>query len=256
MKPSRPLLFLVLFLLAAPAALPQADSLFYRATDAYNEGAYQQAVDNYQQILESDQHSAALYYNLGNAYYKLGQIAPSIYYYEKALLLKPGDPEIRNNLAFARNMTLDAIQPLPETQISRWYNGLLYRFSIDQWAYMGIVCMFLFVMAYLAFYRLYQPNQKRIALISSLLFLGLCIVTTALAYLQRLEYRADQPAIIFAGEVTVRSEPNRGASEAFKLHEGTRVQVRDSLADWRKILLADGQSGWMPAEDLKLLKKF
>ena len=93
----------------------QTEALFNRATDAYNEGNYQQAIEVYNQILDKGEHSAALYFNLGNSYYKLNQIAPSIYYYEKALLLSPNDPEIKTNLSYAQNMTLDAIEVLPET---------------------------------------------------------------------------------------------------------------------------------------------
>ena len=111
------LLSVVIFLFGL-VAFGQNETLFNQATEAYNEGAYQKAVDNYLEILDNGQHSAELYYNLGNSYYKLNQIAPSIYYYEKALLLRPNDEEIKNNLAYANNMTLDAIETLPETGLS------------------------------------------------------------------------------------------------------------------------------------------
>lgn len=256
MKALRPLLPLVLILWTAPVLRAQSDSLFHKATDAYNEGAFQQAADHYLEILENGRHSAALYYNLGNTYYKMGQIAPSIYYYEKGLLLSPGDPEILNNLAYAENMTLDAIQPLPRTDISRFYQRILNLLHTDQWAYAGIAFMILFVLGFLAFYQLRSPNQKRIALIAGLVFLALSIFSTSMAYLQYQAYLQDQPAIVFRQEVSVRAEPNPGAPEAFRLHEGTKVQVRDSLGDWRKILLADGQTGWMPVDDMRLLKDF
>ncbi|MBT8264093.1 MAG: tetratricopeptide repeat protein, partial [Muriicola sp.] len=91
----------------------QNNALFENATTAYNKGNYEAAIQNYLEILENGEHSAILYYNLGNAYYKLNKIGPSIYYYEKALLLDPNDTEIKQNLAFAQNMTIDAIEPLP-----------------------------------------------------------------------------------------------------------------------------------------------
>lgn len=244
----------LLLIFRLPAQEPA--TLFEKATDAYNEGAFEKAVAYYEEILDQDQHSAALYYNLGNAHYKLGEIAPSIYYYEKALLLKPGDTEILNNLGFARNMTLDAIQPLPQTDIARIYQGTLSLLGTDGWAYLGIAFMLLFVLGYLAFYLLRSPNSKRVALVASLAFLFLCIFSTGMSYLSYREYRADQPAIVFAGEVTVRSEPNQRSQEAFKLHEGTKVQLQDSLAGWRNIRLADGQTGWIPAETLRALKDF
>ena len=105
----------IFILLLSLSASAQQNALFDSATKAYNAGEYQSAVDIYLEILESGKHSPELYYNLGNAYYKLNQIAPSIYYYEKALLLKPNDVEIKNNLGYAQNMTLDAIDTMPET---------------------------------------------------------------------------------------------------------------------------------------------
>ena len=83
----------------------QNQALFEKANTLYNEGKYAEAIDNYITILETEKHSADIYYNLANAHYKLNNIAPSIYYYEKALLLDPNDSEINNNIAFAKNMT-------------------------------------------------------------------------------------------------------------------------------------------------------
>lgn len=125
------------------------NDFFEQANDHYNEGQYEEAVALYLRILESDRHSAALYYNLGNAYYKLNRIAPSIYYYEKALLLAPDDEDIRNNLLFAQKMTIDAIETLPQTAISRLAEKVVGRFSYHIWAVFSIVCMFLFVIGFL-----------------------------------------------------------------------------------------------------------
>ncbi|MFZ9002794.1 MAG: tetratricopeptide repeat protein [Robiginitalea sp.] len=234
----------------------QEDSLFNKATAAYNQGNYDDAVSYYEEILEGGEHSAAVYFNLGNAHYKKNQIAPSIYYYEKALLLDADDPEIQNNLRFARNMTLDAISPLPQTDLQRYYRDLLFTLSMDVWAYAGIFFVLAFVVAYLLFLGSNTPNRKRIGLISSLVSLLLAVVCTALSYLQYQAYRKDQPAIIFASEIPVRSEPNERSTPAFLLHEGTRVQVLDSLDQWRKIELADGQNGWVPSDSMRLLKDF
>lgn len=249
-------LFALLWLLPAHPARAQSDILFEQATTAYNDGDFHKAISIYEEILSENQHSAALYFNLGNAHYKLGEIAPSIYYYEKALLLDPNDPEIRNNLGFARNMTLDAIQPLPETDLKRLYDKLIFFFSQDTWAYLGVGFMLLFVAGYLLFMALQLPNQKRVALIGGAAALFLSLASTAMAYLQYRAYRADRPAIVFDEVVAARSEPNPRSTEAFVLHEGTKVQLLDTLDTWQKVELADGQTGWMPRNSLKPLKDF
>jgi len=250
------IILLVLTLSIGVQAAAQDNPLFDKATEAYNKGRYDEAISYYEQILESGRHSAAVYFNLGNSYYKKNEIAPSIYYYEKALLLEPGDPETRNNLRFAQNMTLDAITPLPQTDLQRLYRRLIFALSLDGWAYAGIFFVLLFVGAYLFFLGSDTPNRKRIGLITSLTSLMLAVVCTTLSYLQYRAYRKDQPAIVFAREVPVRSEPNERSTSAFLLHEGTKVQVLDSLNEWRKIQLADGQNGWIAAESIRLLKDF
>lgn len=250
------IIVLVLTLSCGVGITAQENPLFNRATEAYNQGRYDEAISYYEQILESGRHSAALYFNLGNSHYKKNEIAPSIYYYEKALLLDPGDPEIQNNLQFARNMTLDAITPLPQTDLQRFYKRLVFALSLDGWAYAGIFFVLLFVGAYLFFLGSNTPNKKRLGLITSLGSLMLAVVCTTLSYLQYRANRKDQPAIIFAREIPVRSEPNERSTAAFLLHEGTKVQVLDSLEQWRKIELADGQNGWITAESIRLLKDF
>ncbi len=234
----------------------QTEALFNRATDAYNEGDYQQAISLYDEILEKGEHSAALYFNLGNSYYKLNQIAPSIYYYEKALLLQPEDSEIKSNLAYAQNMTLDAIEVLPETGLAKIYQRITGRMSFDQWAYTSVVFLILFVLGYLLFYFLSYATHKRIALISSLTFLMVSLVSVLFAFMQFTQFKAEQPAIVFSEVVSVKSEPNNRSGEAFILHEGTKVNVLEQLNDYKKIQLVDGKVGWISAEEIKLLKDF
>ena len=234
----------------------QSEALFNRAATAYNDGDYEKAVEVYEDILERGDHSASLYYNLGNSYYKLNQIAPSIYYYEKALLLDPDDSEIKNNLAYAQNMTLDAIEVLPETGLSKIYASITGRWSFDQWAYFAVAFMILFVLCYIAFYYFRYETKKRFAFFGSLLFLFLSVSSLVFAFMQYADFMAEQPAIVFSEEAAVKAEPNNRSTEAFVLHEGTKVNVLDELNDYRKIQLVDGKTGWIPAGAIKLLKDF
>jgi uncharacterized protein YgiM (DUF1202 family) len=63
----------------------------------------------------------------------------------------------------------------------------------------------------------------------------------------------DRPAIVFAKEAQIKSEPNLRSTEAFKLHEGTKVQILDTVQNWKKIKLADGKIGWIVNDDIKAL---
>ena len=234
----------------------QSERDFTKATEAYNAGDFNKAIEYYNAILEDGQHSAALYFNLGNSYYKLNEIASSIYYYEKALLLKPNDPEILNNLGYAQNMALDAIDTVPETGLSKIYKMATNRLSFDQWAYVGVFFMFLFVVLYILFYYFQYSSRKRWSFIGSFIALFIAVVALVFAYVQYNDFKKDQPAIVFADEVGIHSEPNTKSEEVFVLHAGTKVNVLDELDDWKKIRIADGKTGWIPRENIKLLKDF
>jgi SH3-like domain-containing protein len=81
-------------------------------------------------------------------------------------------------------------------------------------------------------------------------------VSISFAYLQYDSFKSDNPAIVFEREVAVTSEPNQRSERIFTLHEGTKVNVIEELNDWMKIKIADGQTGWLQSENLKLLKVF
>ncbi len=249
-------IFSILIFILSFSVFSQNNDLFEKATAAYNASEYEQAITYYSKILENGQHSANLYFNLGNAHYKLNEIAPSIYYYEKALLLKPGDSEILNNLGYAQNMTIDTVKTVPVNTLSEVYSKIVSLFTFDQWAYLAIAFMILFVLLYIAFYTFSYASQKRISFIASILSIFLSIISVVFGFMAYTDYNNDQPAIIFVDEVRVKSEPNSKSQEVFRLHEGTKVQVLDELNSWKKIEIADGQTGWLDAQEIKLLKDF
>ena len=234
----------------------QSEELFKKGVAAYNDGKYSEAIGFYEDVIKSGVHSEAVYFNLGNCYYKLNQTAPSIYYYEKALLLDPDDVEIKNNLAFAKQMTLDAIEEMPQTGLARLSQNISNAMSYEQWGMGSIVFIFLAVFSFILYYFLSYSNYKRVALISSMVSVLLGMLFFAFAYSGQQSYYSDQPAIVFAEEITVRSEPNRRSEPVFELHEGTKVQVLDQLEDWQKIQLVNGQEGWLRETDIRLLKDF
>lgn len=244
--------YIVMFLLST-LSMAQNETLFEQANTLYNDGNYVEAIDRYKSILNNGEHSAALYFNLGNAYYKLNNIAPSIYYYEKALQLAPNDKDILNNIAFARNMTIDEIDTIPEVGFSKFVNNLTNVMSFDAWAKIAVGLVIVFVILFLSYYFSYATLKKRIAFVVSLAAISLACVSLVLAFHKYNLEKNDKPAIVFAKEAQIKSEPNLRSAEAFKLHEGTKVQVLDTVNNWKKIKLADGKTGWIVSDDIKAL---
>src|SRR5690554_2459154 len=175
MKMMKKLLYLSILLFSI-LSFGQNDKLFDQGKELYKNGKYQQAINSWMQILENGQSSSELYFNLANAQYKLNQIGPSIYYYEKALQLSPNDSDIKTNLAFAENARIDAIEPLPQSVFTKWYNNIADIFTYDGWAILAVGFSIVFVTLFLLYYFSYTEKRKRLlfatSILSILLLLG------------------------------------------------------------------------------------
>lgn len=249
------LLYILSFLFCT-IVLSQKQALFEQGNTFYNEGKYAEAIDKYSVVLETNNHSPELYYNLANAHYKLNNIAPSIYFYEKALQLSPNDEDIKNNLSYANNMTIDAIDAIPESGFVKILNRSTNTLSFDGWSKVSVGLVFCFVMLFLVYYFAFSSLKKRLAFIGSLAALCLVFVTLAFAFHKYNLDKINNPAIVFVQETKVKTDPNNRSEESFRLHEGTKVQVLESYNNWEKIKIADGKTGWVISDDIKLLKDF
>lgn len=244
------LIYILAFLIGS-LTFAQNENLFEQGNTLYNNKKYAEAIDKYQAILNTGMHSAELYFNLGNAHYKLNHIAPSIYYYEKALLLSPKDKDILNNMAYAKNMTIDAIEEVPEMGISKLVNNVTNVMTYNGWAVVSVLLFVLFVLLFLTYYFAEYTVRKRMAFTASFFAIGAGFITLLLAFHSYSLDKKDNPAIVFAQESQVKSEPNLSSQEVFKLHEGTKVNILDTVNNWKRIKLADGKTGWISSEDIK-----
>jgi tetratricopeptide (TPR) repeat protein len=247
-------LVVTVFMLAAIFTTAQTpEQLFEQGNNHYANGQFQEAIDVYKKVLDANQESAAVYYNLANAHFKLNNVAPSIYYFEKAKQLAPADQEIKNNASFAEKMTIDAITPLPENTFKKWYNSVLTLLTTDGWAYATVIFVALCTLLFLGYYLTASSTKKRALFVSSLVSLVLAVCSLLFAYSAFAKISKDNPAIVFAKESQVKGEPTLSSQEAFLLHEGTKVMVLETVDNWKKILIVDGRTGWIPTTDIREL---
>jgi tetratricopeptide (TPR) repeat protein len=249
-------LFLFASLLVGVIGISEAqknDVLFKQGTKQYTAEQYQQSIDSWKLIEKTGNESAALYHNLGNAYYKINKVAPSIYYYEKALQLAPNDAAIKNNLGFAQNARVDAIEALPKNFVTKTYERLYSIATFETWAIIAVVLSMACVLAFLVYYFVESSAKKRLFLVTSIAGLILLFTSVALAYSTYNNVNKNQPAIIFAESVEIKTEANLGSETSFELHEGTKVDILMRQGDWCQIRIANGKEGWMPLETLKAL---
>ncbi len=243
----------VLLLLLTFTAAAQNETLFETGKQAYKEEAYQEAIESWKKILENGQHSAAVYFNLGNAHYKRNEIGPSIYYYEKALQLSPYDSDIKNNLAYAENARVDEIEPLPRTVFALWYDTISGILSFDGWAWTAVIASVLAVGLFLFYFYGTAERKKRLYFVSFLIAIFVMAGSLSMAFMTYADKQKDRPAIIFAESVEVRDSPSVGGEISYIIHEGTKVQLLEEDTDWVRIRLADGKDGWIPKVTMKPL---
>lgn len=247
-------LIIYLFLFVSTITLAQnANDLFSNANSLYKEGNYEEAIKLYEQIEDENLASSEVYYNLGNCYYKLNKIAPAIYNYEKALQLNPLNEDAKNNLIIARRLTLDRIEALPKSVFQKFNKNYLQKFTYNTWAVITIVLSFIASILFLLFYFAYTPSKKRTYFTTSILSFLLLSISLVITYTQYNQAKNTTEAIIYIEEVSVNNEPTDSSNEIFTLHEGTKVNVLDSVDNWKKIKLADGKVGWVKSKILKEL---
>ncbi|MGC9375592.1 MAG: tetratricopeptide repeat protein [Bacteroidales bacterium] len=221
------------------------------ANQAYTNGDYAQAINQYEMILEHGYESAALYYNLGNAYYKQNIIDQAILNYERALLLKPHDEDIKYNLEMANRLTVDRIEKLPEFFLDVWIKNCMNWFSSNYWAIISIsafVLALIFISIYL-YTRKY--GVKKFSFWLGLIFILFAIFALISASQQKKKITVKDTAIVMSPSVTVKSSPDVSGTDLFVIHEGTKVWLQDKVGDWKEIKLSDGSKGWLKAEDIE-----
>lgn len=249
-------LFVLLVCIATSAIAQNSETLFSEANTLYTDGKYQEAINKYEQIINTGNLSSELFFNLGNSYYKLNKVGPSIYNFEKALQLNPLNQDAQNNLIFAKRLALDRIEELPKSVLQKFNENYLSKISYNSWAGITVLCAFLGAILFLLYYFAYTPTRKRLFFTTSITSFILLIITLAITFHQYNKYTSTVEAIVYTPEVSVKNEPTKNAEEAFLIHEGTKVQILDEVEDWKKIRLVDGKIGWLKAKDINQLNFF
>ena len=236
-----------------PFFAQNANQLFVEGNKLYKEEKYNQAIEKYLQATKTKQISPELYYNLANAYYKTNKVAPSIYYFEKALKLKPNDKAIKINLDQAKQMTLDNIEPMPKTVWQKLAASTIQKLHYNTWAYLAVAFIIIFALLFLGYHFSNKTATKRTLFITSILSAVFTLLSVWFAFQTYKIEKNNKYAIVYVPETGVKNAPMLSAEKVFDLHEGTKVKVLKSKDNWKKIKIADGQTGWITSDELKEL---
>lgn len=245
------LLSLPVLLPGAPlSSSPSPTASFRRANALYSQKKYEEAAQLYRDIREAGWRSSALYYNLGNACFKQGDLGRAVLNYRRAENLSPRDPEIRKNLQYARENLRDDIPSRPAGVLNRLQALIIHQFSPPVWA--KISSALYFILGLWIVLVLLLPSWRRAAG-PVIRWMGAVFLFSLLISLLAFSYYRVPRAIILKPEVSVHYGPQATDAVAFDLHEGTEIKVIRRQEEWVQISLPDGKSGWLPSSSLEII---
>ena len=246
--------------LLASTALPlgadspeAAGSAWDEAVAAYAAGDYDTAAAKWEACTVNGT-SADLEYNLGNAFFKKGDIARAVLHYERASRLNPSDSDIRFNLDFARSRVQDKVEEVPEFVLKTLMLKLCYITTSNVWAVLSLIFLAIALSLALMFFLGGTPGIRRGGFFGGIAALLVALMCLGFSLWQRSMSARSDEAIVVRPVTSARSTPSaETAKDLFILHEGTKVKILDNVGDYSDIELSDGRRGWLRTSDIEII---
>lgn len=231
--------------------------LMDEAATAYGEQKYSLAISIYEKCLSlSPEPSAELYYNLGCAYYKDGQLSSAILSLERAYRLDPSDSDTRYNLDFLADHTAEKVEQPRSQMLSRILDSVTHWFALPVWMSLALGSFVIFVLLIFLFTYGRSERKRRIGFYAGLVAFVLCIVLNLFVYRSYRFITDRSEAILTAPVITLQSSPDSSSQDIAVVHEGHKVKVLDRVGGYAEIQLADGTVGWVPEETFDIINDF
>ncbi len=227
------------------------DTLFARANDLYRAGAYEQAAVAYEAILAQGSVSGELQFNLGNCYYRQGEVGRAILAYERAARVMPSDDDVRHNLHLSRLRAVDRIDPVPEFFLVSWLRITSEYIPASR---ARVVFFAFWALLFGSLAVLYLGRRTVVITWSRLVFfvsIPVALLSGILFFSQSVALQEENAGIIVTPTVTAKSSPDATGTDAFVIHEGLKVEMATTVDGWTRVTLADGKVGWVRMGDVE-----
>ena len=256
MKHMKKTLYVILLVCAAfsASAAENIDTLLTRAEMYYTQKQYDSALTLYMQIYDQNLRSADLFYNIGNTYFKSDDVAHSILWYERALLLDPKHHEAHNNLAFVNARQIDKVEVLPSGIVTQFFGSIYQFFSYTAWAVLSLIFLIVFLAALILFLFTQSVGIKKLAFGVGIVSLTAAILSLVCANAHNNMIKNNNEAIIMEATVTIKTEPAKTAADLVTVHEGLKVEFLKTHGEWANIRLLDGKEGWVRKDYVEKIK--
>jgi tetratricopeptide (TPR) repeat protein len=228
----------------AGADLETASALFQKGNQSYEEGRFDRAIEEYEEILDFK-----VFYNLGNAHFRQKQLGRAILSYRRALALRPRDEDAQANLSYIKLYTLDKIEEQKINPLSNMLHSFLELWSIDEFAV--LTSLFYSLSMLFGILMLFRGPKRYLRLgFVAVLILMLIFGSSLLA---RIYYESVDHGVVIAPQVEIRSGPGEDYILQVTGHEGLEFRLDGKAEGWYRISLPNGIRGWIPKDAAEII---
>ncbi|MBK7980500.1 MAG: tetratricopeptide repeat protein [Ignavibacteriae bacterium] len=245
------LVIIALFIVVSNSSAQDLETIMKQGNEFYQSKQYNEAITSYESILKQGYISGDLFYNLGNAYFKIGHLGKSILYYEKALKISPSNEDAAYNLKIANSRTVDKIQDIPTLFFIQWWNILLSLFTSATWQIIIIIFYLLFLVCIGVYFLIRNLQLQKFALIFGFINIFLLFLSIILFISSINREMNFNNGILIQSVISTKISPDIQSSDAFVIHEGIKFEIEDKVDNWSKIKLSDGKVGWLPNQSFE-----
>ncbi|KUO58728.1 hypothetical protein APF79_06075 [bacterium BRH_c32] len=246
-------ILLILLILSSLVFAQSETKLFIEGNRLYKEKQFNEAIEKYRAILNLNRANSSVYYNLGNSYFRIGQLGYAVLFFEKALNLNPNFEDAEFNLLVVKARTIDKINPVPKLFLFEWWESIINLLGVTGWLIVLTILFTLFLFALFHYITGKSIETQKLSFFSSSLLFAL-LIFFVIVLIGRINYNErNVRGVVVINMVSVKYAPDEKSSDAFILHEGADFRIEDKIDNWYKVRLTDGKIGWIERNALEII---
>ncbi|MBD3297785.1 MAG: tetratricopeptide repeat protein [candidate division Zixibacteria bacterium] len=240
-----------LFVSSPIASAQDAEVIFDQAVSAYQRGRFDSAAVGFQQLVRGGIDDPRVWHNVGNCYYKLGNIGHALVAYKRGLRLDPRDPDLNANFRFVKLFASDKIEPIGEFFLEKWWQQLVANFSVYETRWLAAILFW--IAGAFTVWKLWPGRSLQRIVVPLVIVWGLWGVTTAMAATAYVRDHVTQSGAIVVTQTNVRGGPGEEYALQFVAHDGLLGEVERRQGEWYLVRFPNGLKGWVPVEDFEII---
>ena len=246
-------LLLLSFALVGPTMAKAPSMAMQEANELYRSGEYNAAQKAYEELLQEGFQAKELYFNLGNAYFKMEDWANAVLNYEKARVLAPQDRQVIENLALVKTRLDGEILQLEVFPLIALWQSLRDSLPANTWTFLAVLLFWGVIAGMVLWILSPQRKYRKWGFYGATVAFVLFLLPLLMGISRKKILRTPNRAIIMQNEIPLKATPAEGSETLYTLFAGATVQTQEVLDNWQKVNLANGYQGWVKSSSLEVI---